>query len=280
MNGAVMIIVTVAVLAVIGLLTGLLLVKAGEKFEVETDPREAAVRECLPGNNCGACGFPGCDGLAAAIVSGEAKTNGCPVGGAAVGEKVALIMGVEAEGLTDKKVAFVRCGGTCDKAKRKSTYIGIRSCEAAAAAPGKGEMFCAQGCIGYGDCVRVCRFDAIHVVDGVAVVDRTKCVSCGLCAAACPQRLIDLVPLAASPYTVQCSNTERFPIQKTQCDAGCRGCGVCAKNCPSGAIQMENNLARIDYSKCTGCGTCAQKCPAGCISFHDIPVAEPESKVS
>ena len=94
------------------------------------------------------------------------------------------------------------------------------------------------------------------------------------------QRLIDLVPLAASPYTVQCSNTERFPIQKTQCDAGCRGCGVCAKNCPSGAIQMENNLARIDYSKCTGCGTCAQKCPAGCISFHDIPVAEPESKVS
>ena len=268
MNGAIMILVTVVILAVIGFLIGLLLVKAAEKFAVETDPREAAVRECLPGNNCGACGYPGCDGLAAAIARGEAKTNGCPVGGARVAADIALVMGIEAEG-AQNRVAFVRCGGTCDKAKRKSVYVGIHTCEAAAAAPGRGELFCTQGCIGYGDCVKACGFDAMHVEDGIASVDRTKCVGCGLCAAACPQHLIDMIPGASSPYTVQCSNTERFPILKTQCDAGCRGCGVCAKSCPSDAIHMENNLARIDYEKCTGCGTCAQKCPAKCISFHE-----------
>ena len=273
MSDTAMIFVTVALLAVIGLLIGILLVKASEAFHVEVDQKEIDIRACLPGNNCGACGYPGCDGVAAAIAKGEAATNACPVGGAAVAEKISAIMGVVAEAPDDRKVAFVKCAGTCDKARKKAVYVGIRTCEAAAAAPGRGEKACEQGCLGYGSCVEACSFDAIHVVDGIARVDRTKCVACGKCAAACPKHLIELIPVK-SKYTVQCSNTEKFPVLKTQCDVGCRGCGVCVKQCPSEAISVTGNLAKIDYTRCIGCGACAQKCPAKIITLQQMPAAD------
>ncbi|HAE44837.1 MAG TPA: ferredoxin, partial [Lachnospiraceae bacterium] len=189
MSGSALLIITIILLAIVGLLVGIMLVFAGNKFAVEIDPREAEVRSCLPGNNCGACGYPGCDGLAAAIAKGEAPVNKCPVGGAPVAEKISEIMGVEA-GAAEKNVAFVRCSGTCDKARDKSVYIGVETCSAAAAVPGKAAKMCQAGCLGFGECTTVCDFDAIHIVDGIAVVDRNKCVACGKCVAICPQHLI------------------------------------------------------------------------------------------
>lgn len=259
-----MIFSTVIVLAVVGLLMGLMLVTAGEKFKVEVDPRETAVRECLPGNNCGACGYAGCDAMAAAIAKGEAPVNGCPVGGAAVSDKIAQVMGVTAAGALDKKAAFIRCAGTCDVTKNNCNYIGIETCEAAMTLPGKGVKACTYGCLGYGSCAAACQFGAIQVADGVARVDRSKCVACGKCVAACPQKLIDIVPDRAV-YAVQCSNKEKGVFVKQLCSAGCIGCGLCVRQCEHDAVSLADNLARIDYAKCVGCGKCAEKCPAKII---------------
>ena len=267
MNSMGLLIVTVVLLGAIGLLIGIALVAASEKFKVEVDQKEIDIRACLPGNNCGACGYAGCDAVAGAIARGEAAVTACPVGGASVAEQISKIMGVAADGDTVRKVAFVKCAGTCDKAKKKGTYVGIRSCASAATTPQKGEKYCEQGCIGFGDCVAACQFDAIHIVDGIAKVDREKCRSCGMCAAACPQKLIDLIPETAK-YTVQCANTERFPVLKTQCDAGCRACSLCVKQCEHDAVHVDRNVAKIDYEKCVGCGKCAEKCPAKIITMQ------------
>ena len=258
-----MILATILVLAVVGLLIGLMLVSAGEKFAVETDPRAVAVRECLPGNNCGGCGYAGCDALAEAIAKGEAPVNGCPVGGAAVAEKVSAVMGAKADA-AEKRTAFVKCAGTCDAAKQNCNYIGIESCEAAAQMPGKGIKACQHGCLGYGECVKACKFDAIHLFNGVARVDRSKCVACGQCVSACPQRLIELIP-DSSVWAVRCSSREKGAVVKQQCAAGCIGCMLCVKVCEHGAIRVENNLAKIDYALCVGCGKCVEKCPAKVI---------------
>ena len=168
------IIIAAVVIAAVGIIVGVGLGLFGAKFKVEVDEKEAAVREELPGNNCGGCGYPGCDGLAKAIAEGKAPVNACPVGGAPVGEKIAAIMGVEA-GSSEKKVAFVKCKGTCDKTKVQYEYHGIEDCAKASVVPGGGAKACSYGCTGFGTCVKACKFDAIHVVDGVAVVDKEKC---------------------------------------------------------------------------------------------------------
>ena len=247
------VIITIVLLAIVGILIGIMLVFAGNKFKVEVDPREAEVREALPGNNCGACGYPGCDGCAAAIAKGEAPANACPVGGGPVAEKISAIMGVEAGSAADKKVAFVRCAGTCDLAKRTGNYVGIETCSGAQAVPGNGGKACQQGCLGFGECVAQCDFDAIHIVNGIAVVDREKCV------------LIEIIP-DKSMYAVQCRNTEKGVLVKQMCDAGCLGCGLCTRQCHFEAITVTNNIAQIDYDKCKSCGLCAQKCPAHIIT--------------
>lgn len=262
-----MIIATVLVLAIVGLLIGIMLVFASEKFAVEVDPKETAVRECLPGNNCGACGYAGCDAMAAAIAKGEAPVNGCPVGGAPVAEKISAIMGVEAGEVADKKVAFVKCAGTCDATPARGNYVGVKSCEAAAVLPGKGVNACQFGCLGFGSCAAACPFDAIHVENGVAKVDRSKCMACGKCLAACPQHLIEIVPDKA-PIAVQCSNLNKGPIVKKLCSSGCMGCGACVRQCEHEAITVVNNVAHIDYEKCVGCGKCAEKCPAKIIRMR------------
>ena len=258
------IIIAAVVVGVVGIVIGVLLGVASEKFKVEVDEREVLVRAELPGNNCGGCGYAGCDALAKAIVEGKAAVNRCPVGGTAVGDKIAAIMGVSA-GSAEKKVAFVKCKGTCDKANQQYNYYGIDDCvKITAAVPGAGSKACTYGCLGSGSCVKACQFDAIHVVDGVAVVDKEKCVACGKCVATCPRGLIELVPYSAE-HLVQCNSHDKGPDVRKKCDAGCIGCTLCTKQCENDAVHMDNNLAVIDYSKCTNCGKCAAKCPAKVI---------------
>lgn len=251
------------VVGIVGLAVGVLLVTAGEKFKVETDERETAVRAALPGNNCGGCGYPGCDGLAAAIVSGEAPVNACPVGGAAAAAKISGILGVENKE-AKKKVAYVCCVGDCDTAADKCSYVGIRDCRAAAAVPGKGAKRCADGCLGYGTCVKACKFDAIKIVNGVAVVNRSRCAGCGACVQVCPNGLITLIPEDAG-YVVACKSQDKGKAVKEACTAGCLGCTACTKQCEFGAVTMSGNAAVIDQEKCTRCGKCAQKCPVQII---------------
>ena len=192
-----------------GLFIGVFLGIAGKKFAVKVDEREEAILGVLPGNNCGGCGYAGCSGLAAAIVKGEAEVSGCPVGGAPVAAKIGDIMGVAA-GTQERQTAFVKCAGTCEKAILDYDYTGIQDCTMASMMQNGGAKGCNSGCLGFGSCVAACPFDAIHVVDGIAVVDKEACKACGKCIAACPKHLIELVPYTAE-HLVQCSYLDKGP---------------------------------------------------------------------
>lgn len=253
------IVTATAVVGVVGIFVGIFLGAAGIKFKVQVDEKEEAVLAALPGNNCGGCGYAGCSGLAAAIAKGEAPVNACPVGGEPVGKKIAEIMGVEA-GASVRQVAFVACQGDCDKAKKDYDYYGIEDCRMMSFVPGGGPKSCNSGCLGFGTCAKVCPFDAIHVVNGVAVVDKEACKACGKCIAVCPKKLIALVPYDAK-LAVACSSADKGPVTMKVCQTGCIGCGICVKNCPAKAVTVSNFHASIDQEKCTGCGTCAEKCP-------------------
>ena len=204
------IIVAGLVVGCVGIILGLFLGIAGEKFKVEVDEREEAICGVLPGNNCGGCGYAGCSGLAAAIVNGEAPVNQCPVGGAPVAAQIGEIMGVAAEEGA-KQVAFVKCAGTCEKAKTDYDYSGLQDCTAMSFVPAGGPKTCNYGCLGYGTCVKACPFDAIHVIDGIAVVDKEACKACGKCVAACPKHLIELVPYDAA-HLVKCSSQDKVKM--------------------------------------------------------------------
>ena len=257
------ILITVLVIAAIGAIVGMGLVFTGKKFHVDVDPREAAVREKLPGNNCGACGYAGCDALSAAIAAGDAPVNACPVGGAKAAEEIGKIMGVAA-GEVERKVAFVRCKGSCEVTHNQGGYVGVKDCRSAVLA-GIPVTDCDYGCLGFGSCAEVCPENAITVRDGVAIVNRNKCVGCGLCAKACPRGLIELVPESKHVF-VQCMNRDKGPTVKKVCSAGCIGCSLCAKVCESGAMEFSGTLAHVDPEKCTQCGKCAEKCPAKVIT--------------
>ena len=232
---------------------------SGKKFAVEVDEREEAILAELPGNNCGGCGYAGCSGLAAAIVKGEAEVGGCPVGGAPVAEKIGAIMGQSA-GSQERKVAFVKCAGTCENASKVYEYYGIKDCTMANLMQDGGQKGCSYGCLGFGSCVKACPFDAIHVENGIAVVDKEACKACGKCIEACPKKLIELIPYKQKTF-VQCSSHDKGKALMSVCKVGCIGCKLCERSCEAGAITVLNGLAHIDADKCTNCGVCAEKCP-------------------
>ncbi len=248
----------------IGIIFGLILGYAGEKLKVEEDPKIGQVRDVLPGANCGGCGYAGCDAFAKAIAMGEAPITGCPVGGAKCAEDIANVMGVEPS-KEAKKVAYVNCGGDCDKASNKYLYQGMNDCNVSSILAGGGEKTCTYGCLGNGSCVQKCAFDAINIVNGIAVVDPEKCTSCGMCVPACPKKLIDIIPYD-SKVQVTCSSRDAGKVVKAGCEVGCIACKICTKQCEFDAIHVENNIAKINYEKCTNCNKCAEKCPTKCIS--------------
>ena len=250
-----------------GLIIGLLLGIAGRKFAIKVNEMEVAVREMLPGNNCGGCGYPGCDGLAAAIASGKAPVDGCPVGGAAVAGRIARIMGQQVKE-HERMVAFVKCSGTCEKSHVAYQYTGVEDCAMMAFVPAGGAKECTYGCRGYGTCVKACPFGAIQIVEGIAKVDREKCKGCGKCAAKCPLGLIEMTPYRQKIH-VACSSKAKGKVVMAACEVGCIGCKKCEKNCPVQAITVTDNVAHIDHTKCTGCKTCVENCPRDCITVEE-----------
>ena len=263
------VIFAVAVLLVLGAAFGAILAFAAKVFHVEKDPKEEAIVGCLPGANCGGCGFPGCAGYAAAVASGKAETNKCAAGGEAVAAKIAEIMGVSG-GASVKQLAVVHCTG-CGVQNRKYVYQGVQDCLAASRLPGGGSLACDFGCLGFGTCEKVCPFDAIHVKDGVAKVDEDKCKACGKCVDACPKHIIALEPYKTKRHvTIPCSSKAKGPVVTKACSNGCIGCGLCAKACPKQAITVDSFLAKINHDLCVGCGLCAQACPRNLITVDGV----------
>lgn len=254
-----------AIVGIVGIFVGLFLGVAGIQFKVEVDEKEEAVLAALPGNNCGGCGYAGCSGLAAAIAKGEAPVGQCPVGGAPVANQISAIMGVEAEEGV-RMVAFVKCSGNKETSKADYAYTGLMDCTAMKYVPNGGPKSCNYGCLGYGSCVKACPFDAIHIADGVAKVDKEACKACGKCVATCPKSLIELIPYDAQ-YVVRCMSKNKGKAVIDACGSGCIGCHLCEKTCEHGAITVIENIARIDYTKCQHCGACAEKCPKKVIKF-------------
>lgn len=256
MNGIVTAFVCFAVIS--GVL-GLILAFASKLFFVKTDERIEKIADVLPGANCGGCGYTGCAALAEAIVKGEAPVNACNSVSQDVTDKIAEIVGKSPVKNAARFRAQVMCSGTHELAAKKYVYEGIHDCISANKLAG-GDKLCPNGCIGLGTCAAACKFDAIHIINGVAAVDYEKCVACGMCVSACPKSIIKLIPYDAKHW-VGCSSADKGAVTKSYCNIGCIGCKICEKACPNGAIKVNGTLAEIDYEKCDGCGLCESKCP-------------------
>ena len=271
------ILIAIGILGGLGLVFGLVLAAASKVFYVETDPRLEQLNACLPGANCGGCGYAGCGGYAEAVLNGEAPIGKCASGGNECAQNMAAIMGVKAEKVT-RKVALVRCSGEkrYDKsgnlvagAKLKAEYEGFQDCVSASRIGGNGPLSCKFGCLGFGTCVKACKYDAISVVNGVAKVKEDRCVGCMACASVCPRNLI--VPVEPKRNVViACASLAKGAVTTRGCTVGCIGCGLCKKICPKDAITIEKNLAVIDYSKCDNCGLCATVCPKKLIKDSNV----------
>ena len=247
---------------IVGAVGAIILVAAAKFMAVEEDPRIEEVASCLAGANCGGCGYAGCADYAKAVVMDGVPCDKCAPGGPKAAAAIAKIMGGEASAV--EKKAVVQCQGSSEHCKPAYDYKGIQTCAAAATLYG-GPKTCSFACIGLGDCTKVCKFDAIHIVDGIAKVDRAKCVGCGACAAVCPNSVISVIPEHKRKPVVLCQNKDKGGDTRKACTAGCIGCMKCAKACPKEAITVENNLAHIDQDKCVGCQLCVKECPVGVI---------------
>lgn len=252
----------------LGLLFGLGLGYASKKFSVEIDPKIPLVRDELPGANCGGCGFVGCDAFAKAVVEGSAPVNGCPVGGTATVENIAKIVGTVAEA-KEKMTAYVKCKGSSCHSKNQYMYDGVLDCRAAALLQGGGPKSCSYGCLGLGTCAKICPFGAIAIIDGIAVINEAQCTACSQCVVNCPKALIELIP-AKNSVRVACNSSDFGKEVKKNCSVGCIGCRICEKVCSFGAIEIKNNVAKVDYSKCTHCMACVKKCPTHAIEVNQI----------
>ena len=268
----------VVIVVVAGFIAALLLTIASKAFYVKVDERVTQVRAILPGANCGGCGFAGCDDYANAVVTDENQScSACTVGGAACAEQIAELLGRNA-GAGEKQVARVTCNGSCGATGKIAEYQGLMSCKAAKTYfSGNGQ--CQFGCIGLGDCAAVCDFNAIGVIDGVAIVNRDNCVACGKCAKECPQHIIHLVP-EKQQVNVLCSSKDKGALTRKNCSNGCIGCGKCAKVCKFDAITVEDNLASIDPEKCKNCGMCMRVCPTGAINSFSLKHAKVAIKMN
>ena len=269
-----LIIYAIAALGLIGLIFGLFLATAARVFAVKTEPLVEAVKEVLPGVNCGACGYAGCVNFAEAVAHGEAPSNGCIPGGDDTAKDVATVMGQEVtESIS--LVATLFCIGDYARAEDRYIYEGIEDCAVAGQFNG-GFKSCSYGCLGLGNCVRACPFDAIRMGShGLPVVNEDKCSGCGLCAKECPRDLIKILPQSAEGHLVLCSSHDRGKSVSRACEVGCIACKACVKVCPQEAIEMEDNLAVIDLEKCDDCGKCVEKCPTGTIHQRaSIPTEE------
>ena len=265
------VIAAVVVLAVLGAVFGFILAVASKVFEVKKDPREEEILSHLAGANCGGCGFPGCAGCAAAILAGTAPVNACAPAGAENAAAIAKIMGQEAPS-GERKVAFVRCNGGTNAAKRYE-YVGVKDCLSATKVAG-GPLECQFGCLGFGSCVSACQFGAMSIgPNGAAVVDPDKCTDCMACAKACPRHLITEVPVSKKVH-VACANQDKGKAAMSVCTHSCIGCGLCQKECKKDAIHVVNGVAVIDYDKCVGCKLCTKVCPRDAI----LPIATAEEK--
>ena len=252
-----------------------------KKFKVVEDPRIDEVQEVLPGANCGGCGFPGCRGFAeAAVKTGDLEKSYCPVGGTEIAKKIAAILGLEVKERAPQ-LAVVRCNGSFKNAPQKSIYEGATSC-AFANQLFSGESGCPYGCLGLGDCVAACLFDAIYIdkETGLPVVIEDKCTACGACVKACPRGIIELRnkgPKGKRIY-VNCVNKEKGAVAKKNCEVACIGCGKCVKVCPHEAITLKDNLAYIDFEKCKLCRKCVSECPTNAIVEINFPPRKTEVK--
>lgn len=261
------------IVAVIGLVFAVILTIASKLMFVPVDEKIAAIREVLPGANCGGCGYAGCDDYANAFGDNPGLSPTlCPVGGSELATQIAGILGVEA-GEVEEKVAFVKCQGDYGVTREIMEADRIVTCKMAKAFYG-GNWACPHGCLGLGDCQRVCSYDAIRLINGVAVVDREACVGCGACKKVCPNLIIEMVPKKMLVH-VACKSDDKGALTRKLCEKGCIGCMKCQKSCKFDAIVIENNLARIDYDKCKNCGLCAKECPTGAIVNYRKKKAAP-----
>jgi Na+-translocating ferredoxin:NAD+ oxidoreductase RNF subunit RnfB len=260
-----MIITAVVSVTIIGLICAILLNVASQVMYVKVDMKVTQLLDAMPGVNCGACGYPGCSGYAAALVEEGIGTNLCPPGGSALVTKISAILGVE-ETAIEKLTAVVRCMGDNDKQQKKMDYKGIQSCAGAKQLFG-GQTSCAFGCLGFGDCQVVCPANAICMENGLARIMKDLCTGCGLCVKVCPNKIIT-IENANIPVFIACNSIEKGAVVRKKCTAGCIACTKCVKECPNGAITMIDNLAVIDYSKCDtkhSCKKCAEVCLTKCI---------------
>lgn len=280
------ILIAVAVLGGIALVSAVVLYVCSKKFAVYEDPRLGQVTALLPGANCGGCGYPGCSGMASALVKGAdaGSLDGlyCPVGGAEVMGQVADLLGM-AVANTEPKVAVVRCNGTCELRPRIAEYSGLRTCTAMNSC-GAGETGCGYGCLGCGDCVSACSFGAIKINDetGLPGVDEDKCTACGACVNACPRHIIELRKRGVKNRRVyvRCVNKDKGAAAMKACKVACIGCGKCEKECKFGAITIQGNLSYIDPDKCRLCRKCVEVCPTHAIVAINFPAPKTKPVVS
>jgi electron transport complex protein RnfB len=254
------VIISMISLSLIGALSGILLAYASDKFKVYIDPLVEDILKLLPRANCGACGHPGCAGLAEAIAAGKAEANACTVGGEQTAKAIAERIGKGKVDLKERFFVHVFCGGGTDKCAKKFQYEGIKDCDAVLLVGG-GDKTCSYGCLGYGNCVRACKFDAMKMNSyGMPVIEKEKCVSCGKCIASCPRKIIGYIPKSGK-IAVDCSTKDKGPYVRKICKVGCIGCKLCQKACKYDAISFRNVVPIIDYKKCTACLECVKVCP-------------------